>query len=161
MSEEMEQEAMDLCDESMDDDTSGDEGETIEEEGNESDGPKKVYLPGQPLEDGEKLVVDKSAYKMLHQAQTGAPCLSFDIIKDKLGESRENYPLKMYLLAGTQAAAAHVNNLLVMKVSNLAGTEGDSDDESESDEDDEEGSSKLPLMSVASIKHQGCVNRTR
>lgn len=160
----MEQEALDVYDESMDDDTSDDEEETVDsmEAPAADEDQKKVYLPGQPLEDGEKLVVDKSAYKILHQAQTGAPCLSFDIIKDKLGDSRDNYPLTMYLLAGTQAASAHVNNLLVMKVSNLCGTEEDSDEESESDDDDdEEGSSKLPSMSVASIKHQGCVNRTR
>ncbi len=81
----------------------------------------EVYLPGQPLQDGEELVHDSTAYHMYHavrtwyhnvcmyllqlflsQAQTGAPCLSFDIIRDKLGDNRTNYPMTAYLVAGTQ-----------------------------------------------------------
>lgn len=121
----------------------------------------KVYLPEQALEEGEELVVDKSAYRLLHRAQSGAPCLSFDIIPDSLGNSRENYPLSIYIVAGTQAAKAHVNNLLVMKMSNLRGVKQHSED-SESESSDSEGEEEYnPIMSVAPIKHQGCVNRVR
>lgn len=123
----------------------------------------KVYLPGQSLEEGEELTVDKSAYRLLHHAQSGAPCLSFDVIPDDLGNSRESYPLSMYIVAGTQAARSHVNNLLVMKMSNLHGTRlrcgnAESEDSSDSEEDNDE---RKPVMSVAPVKHQGCINRVR
>lgn len=129
---------------------------------------KKVYLPGTNLKDGEELVADDSAYRLLHQASTGAPCLSFDVVKDRFEDSRENYPLSMYLVAGTQAPRTHVNNLLIMKMYNLHGKKFKEDDDklSESDEDDDEDDNdddddKGPKMRVASIKHQGCVNRVR
>lgn len=149
--------------EESDDDGSDDESMDDEDaNGSQEKGASKVYLPGQALEEGEELVVDKSAYKLLHHAQSGAPCLSFDIIPDDLGNSRESYPLNMYILAGTQAAKAHVNNLLVMKMSNLHGIKQHSEDSeresSDSENDDEKHS---PVMSVAPIKHQGCVNRVR
>lgn len=67
------------------------------------------FFSGKPLDADEELVCDESAYVMLHQARTGAPCLSFDIIRDQLGDNRETYPLSSYIVAGTQAAKAHVN----------------------------------------------------
>ncbi|EDV38198.2 uncharacterized protein Dana_GF13839 [Drosophila ananassae] len=127
--------------------------------------PREVYLPGKTLADDEELVCDESAYLMLHQASTGAPCLSFDIIPDELGESRESFPLTAYVVAGTQAAHNHTNNLIVMKLSNLQKTQDDEDeeDELEDDQDDVVDSVELkkPHMSCALIKHQGCVNRVR
>ncbi|KYN31449.1 Glutamate-rich WD repeat-containing protein 1 [Trachymyrmex septentrionalis] len=121
----------------------------------------QVYLPGQALQEGEELTVDKSAYKLLHHAQSGAPCLSFDVIPDDLGNSRESYPLNMYIVAGTQAARTHVNNLLVMKMSNLRGNKHSDDSESESSDSEDEDDESKPVMSVAPIKHQGCINRVR
>lgn len=85
---------------------------TDEEDENDDEtdnGNQEVYLPGKPLEDGEELVCDESAYVMLHQARTGAPCLSFDIIPDQLGANREAFPMSCYIAAGTQASKAHVN----------------------------------------------------
>ncbi|XP_022919811.2 glutamate-rich WD repeat-containing protein 1 [Onthophagus taurus] len=123
-----------------------------------------VYLPGKPLEEGEELVCDESAYIMLHQAQTGAPCLSFDIIEDTLGDQRETYPLTAYIVAGTQAGQTHTNNVIVMKLSNLHSTKQDDDDDDDDDdeeESDDEDGGKNPRMSGALIKHQGCVNRIR
>lgn len=57
----------------------------------------------------EELICDESAYVMLHQAHTGAPCLSFDVIQDNLGENRDSFPMTSYIVSGTQAAKAHVN----------------------------------------------------
>lgn len=57
----------------------------------------------------EELICDESAYVMLHQAHTGAPCLSFDVIQDNLGDIRDTFPMTTYIVAGTQAAKAHVN----------------------------------------------------
>lgn len=79
------------------------------EDDNNPNTKQEVYLPGKPLEDGEELVCDESAYVMLHQARTGAPCLSFDIIADQLGSNRDTFPMSCYVVAGTQAAKAHVN----------------------------------------------------
>ncbi|OXU28832.1 hypothetical protein TSAR_016827 [Trichomalopsis sarcophagae] len=165
MSEEMEP-MEDNQNEEMEDDSeeeSSEEDDSMDEEENEAEDtePKKVFLPGNTMETGEELVVDESAYRILHQAQTGAPCLSFDIIKDALGDSRESYPLTMYLLAGTQAPRAHVNNLLVMKMSNLHGTKVKEDSDEESSDSEDEDNTKSPVMNVASMKHQGCINRVR
>lgn len=131
-----------------------------QEQPEDNDDRPTVYLPGQPLKEGEELVHDPSAYKMLHQAQTGAPCLSFDIILDHLGDKREDFPHSCYLVAGTQAARTHANNIIVMKLSNLHKTiEKDSEDEDEAS-DDEDGAKK-PVMTNVMIKHLGCINRIR
>ncbi|XP_037033072.1 glutamate-rich WD repeat-containing protein 1 [Bradysia coprophila] len=143
-----------------------------EDEGGEENVEKGVYLPGKPLEEDEELICDESAYVMLHQAHTGAPCLSFDVIQDKLGESRESFPMTAYIVAGTQAAKAHVNSVIVMKMSNLHRTskeqnedgeeeEDDSDSDVDDDEDVDSIDKKKPKMECALIKHQGCVNRIR
>lgn len=49
----------------------------------------------------------------------GAPCLSFDIIPDALGERRELYPMTGYIVCGTQAERSHANSVIVMKLSNM------------------------------------------
>lgn len=161
ISKEMEYEQMSEVDEDMEESSSdSNEEDSIasdEVENNKS----KIYLPGKSLEYGEELIVDKTAYRMLHHAQSGAPCLSFDIILDDLGNNREDYPLNIYLVAGTQAAKTHVNNLLVMKMKNLCGIEDNSDDESDDDELHSESDTNIPILSVAPMKHQGCVNRVR
>ena len=95
----------------------------------------------------------------------GAPCLSFDIIKDPLGDNRgEDYPMTMYMVAGTQAERAHVNNVIVIKMSNLTKTKEKSkneDDEEEESEDEEDEEDK-PELEAAMIKHDtGGVNRVR
>ncbi|EFN70760.1 Glutamate-rich WD repeat-containing protein 1 [Camponotus floridanus] len=161
MLEEMEEPMEGVANEDESSENSDDESMQDGDE-NQKETESKVYLPGQALEEGEELAVDKSAYRLLHHAQSGAPCLSFDIIPDDLGNCRESYPLTMYIVAGTQAAKTHINNLLVMKMSNLYGTRQHSEDsESESSDSEDENDEYKPIMNVAPIKHQGCVNRVR
>ncbi|XP_030606390.1 glutamate-rich WD repeat-containing protein 1 [Archocentrus centrarchus] len=142
-----------------------DEGVEMEEEGAEGEEEKKVYVPGiESLKPGEELEMDRSAYRMYHECQTGAPCLSFDILRDGDGDSREQFPLSMLLCAGTQADTALKNRLLVMRMYNLHGTEKDkeegesSDEESDEEEEDEE---KKPQMELAMMPHYGGINRVR
>lgn len=49
-----------------------DEGVEMEEEGADGEGEKKVYVPGmEPLQPGDELEMDRSAYRMYHECQTG------------------------------------------------------------------------------------------
>ncbi|XP_065669420.1 glutamate-rich WD repeat-containing protein 1 isoform X2 [Hydra vulgaris] len=117
---------------------------------------EKIYL-GEPLEDGEELTFDKTAYHMYHAAQTGMPCLSFDVINDKFGENRTQFPMTCYLVSGTQACEGEANQILLMKMSNLTKiTEDDDSEDSYIEESDEQ-----PNLQTYSIKHIGGVNRIR
>lgn len=102
---------MEVTDDVEDDDmdNSGDSSDEDGDNKGEESGKTEVYLPGKPLDADEELVCDESAYVMLHQARTGAPCLSFDIVRDQLGDKRETFPQSCYIVAGTQASKAHVN----------------------------------------------------
>lgn len=115
--------------------------------------------PMMPDMEGE-LEMDESAYEMYHQARTTAPCLSFDIIPDDLGNSRTDYPHTCYAVAGTQAENSSQNSVIVMKLSNLKRTfkEHKEEEEEESDSEDEDDQ---PDLESASINHNGCVNRIR
>jgi ribosome assembly protein RRB1 len=61
-----------------------------EEEEEENDKDLKLYLPGQPLAEGEVLEADPSVYVMLHNLDVRLPFLSFDVLEDKLGDERKN-----------------------------------------------------------------------
>lgn len=82
----------------------------------------QAWLAGaQPLEEGQVLEPDQSAYEMLHRMGVNWPCLSFDVLLDNLGpaEERIKYPHTAYFVAGTQADTAKNNELVVYKASSL------------------------------------------
>ncbi len=49
---------------------------------------RQVYVPGQELQEGEELEVDNSTYEMLHRLNVEWPILSFDFMRDGLGQQR-------------------------------------------------------------------------
>ncbi|XP_071815384.1 glutamate-rich WD repeat-containing protein 1-like [Apostichopus japonicus] len=129
------------------------------------------FVPGKSnVDEDTEMVQDDTAYVMYHQAQTGSPCLSFDIIKDQLGDNRSRFPLTTYIVAGTQADRAHLNSVIVMRMSNLKklkqpGEEADKDDDDDDSDSlidsDEEDEGELPELNTAMISHLGGVNRIR
>ncbi|KAJ3106679.1 ribosome biosynthesis protein rrb1 [Phlyctochytrium planicorne] len=118
----------------------------------------QVYLPGQKLADGEVLVADNSVYEMLHQLQVEWPCLSFDILRDNLGNGRTNFPMTAYVAAGSQAERARDNKVYVMKMSDLHRTKHDDDDEAEDEDEDLDDD---PVLESRTFPHLGSVNRLR
>ncbi|KAA0703105.1 Glutamate-rich WD repeat-containing protein 1 [Triplophysa tibetana] len=142
---------------------SGSDEDTMEEEGPNEGSESKVYIPGlQPLQPGEELEMDHSAYRMYHECQTGSPCLSFDVVHDGEGDGWEQFPLSMVLCAGTQADTALSNRLIVMRMHNLYGTAKEKEaNESSDEESDEEDEDRKPQLELAMVPHYGGINRIR
>jgi ribosome assembly protein RRB1 len=91
-----------------------------------ADGDGEVFLPGQrELEADEILEADDSVYEMRHNLNVGWPCLSFDVLRDNLGENRRRYPATAYIVAGTQADVAKNNEITVYKLGALHRTQKD------------------------------------
>jgi len=125
----------------------------------ETSGVPKTYLP-KDLKAGEELVPDMSAYEMLYHFRARASCLSFDVLKDRLG-ARSGYPVTAYMVSGTQADKGKKNSVVVMKISNLE-KEVDREDEKDSDDDDEEeDEDKKQVFKTRELYHAGGVNRIR
>ena len=113
----------------------------------------EVYLPSKPMDKDQVLMPDLSTYDMLHTMSVQWPFLSFDIIKDQLGDERRNvttpssiisdtkYPQTMYLVGGTQADQPQNNEIQIMKLSQLNKTRksryAEQDEDSDSDSDDD------------------------
>ncbi|KFY61520.1 hypothetical protein V496_04980 [Pseudogymnoascus sp. VKM F-4515 (FW-2607)] len=121
---------------------------------------QQTFIVGRnKLEPGQTLSPDLSTYEMLHALSTPWPCLSFDIIKDNLGDNRTSFPATMYAVAGTQADAKREkeNQIMVMKFSGLSRNERDQDSESDSDGDEDSD----PILESASIPLNTTTNRIR
>ncbi|KAF7456948.1 WD domain, G-beta repeat-containing protein [Cryptosporidium felis] len=149
------------------------EEEFVAEAGNEeTEGDVEIeehyWLPGEGDEDQE-LTYEPRAYKMYHKCLVEWSCLTLDIIPDKLGENRTQFPHTCYVIAGTQANTADNNHILLMKWSRMHKTKRDRDDTDsisslDSDSDDSDSESFLdedPIVNVEAIPHKGTVNRIR
>lgn len=94
------------------------------EESEEPPAPPDVFIPGvHHLGKDEILEPDDSVYIMRHNMSVNWPCLSFDILRDNLGEQRQRYPATAYIVTGTQADVAKNNEVSVYKMSSLQRTQ--------------------------------------
>lgn len=124
------------------------------------DQPKQVWRPNvDKIEAGEELEYDPSAYVMYHSMRTDWPCLSFDILKDNLGDNRQRFPMTMFMVTGSQADRADKNKITILKLSDLHKTQQVADSDSESD--DEDNLDEDPTIEHANIAHKGGINRIR
>ena len=123
---------------------------------------QQTFIPGRDkLAAGESLSPDVSAYEMLHTLSTTWPCLSFDFIRDSLGDVRTRYPMTLYAVAGTQAESrrSQDNELLVMKLSGLSRMDQGREDEDSDEESDEEEAD--PVLETKSLPLPSTTNRIR
>ena len=87
---------------------------------------QKAWVPGlHTLGDDEVLEADESVYIMRHAMRVNWPCLSFDVLRDNLGDERRRFPATAYIAAGTQADNMKKNELLIYKMSSLHRTQKD------------------------------------
>ena len=94
------------------------------EESEEQPQAPEPFIPGvHKLGKDEILEPDDSVYIMRHNMTTNWPCLSFDILRDSLGDQRQRYPATAYIVTGTQAQVAKDNELHVYKMSSLQKTQ--------------------------------------
>merc|ERR1712002_1281135 len=133
---------------------SSDKEEADEKEDESNKDKNEIYLPGKPMDEGEELTFDKSAYLMYHAATTGAPCLSFDIIPDDNLQVQTEFPFNCDIVCGTQSHGKP-NQLLLMKMMNLTKMQ---EDESDSEDSFIEEEDQQPQMYTLSFKHTGDVN---
>ncbi|KIK70770.1 hypothetical protein GYMLUDRAFT_184715 [Collybiopsis luxurians FD-317 M1] len=160
---EEDEDVVDAETESKDDGMDVDEVMPAIEESEEPSAAPDVFIPGRDtLGEGEILEPDESVYIMRHSTGVDWPCLSFDIIRDNLGEERQRFPHTAWIVTGTQADVAKNNELIVYKMSSLHKTQKNSDD-SDSDDDDEEDDAldEDPVIEYRSVPHFGGVNRVR
>ncbi|CAA9959546.1 Glutamate-rich WD repeat containing protein [Pyrenophora teres f. maculata] len=138
-----------------------DEEREAEEREHGMDVDQDTFIPGRhKLSPGETLNPDLSTYEMLHALEAPWPCLSCDIIPDRLGSDRKTYPATVYSVAGTQAARGRDkdNQIMVMKMSSLSRMEKEDDEDDEDDSDDEASD---PILETKSIPLTSCTNRIR
>ncbi|KAL7577716.1 hypothetical protein ACA910_015224 [Epithemia clementina (nom. ined.)] len=129
-------------------------------------------LTGERLKEGQELEMDPTAYKMHHALSADWPSLSFDIIRDDLGDHRTRFPHCLTAVMGSQADRPEQNQLTVLKLSDLARMQveteddilGEEYDKDKDDDDLDESDDEIDLDPVAehySMAHHGGVNRVR
>ena len=100
--------------------------DTVEEEDPSQQARRQAYIPGvHTLGKDEILEPDDSVYIMRHSMNANWSCLSFDVLRDDLGDGRQRYPATAYIVAGTQADTAKNNEVVVCKLSSLHRTQKD------------------------------------
>jgi ribosome assembly protein RRB1 len=124
----------------------------------------------------QALEMDPSAYKMYHTLTPDWPCLSFDLLRDDLGESRKRFPHSLIAAIGTQASHADKNQLTLLKLSDMSklpqtnnddeedilGDDYDNNNDSEDEDSDEEENVDLdPILEHYHLPHYGGINRLR
>ncbi|KAH3680768.1 hypothetical protein WICMUC_000119 [Wickerhamomyces mucosus] len=148
-----------------DDDNIPDAQEIIKkDEERENDKNSTLYLPhkSRPLGPDEVLEADPSVYEMLHNVNLTWPCLTLDILPDQLGDERRSFPASLYVATATQAQRKKENELLVLKLSQLAKTlVKDEENEDDDDEDNEDGFEGDPIMESETVPLRDTTNRLR
>lgn len=168
-----------------DDDMEGEEeAEIIKDDEKLSNNKVQSWTPfgGHRLSENEVLEIDESAYTMHHALTPEWPSLSFQFVKDSLGDSRTRFPHSLITAVGTQADEdqADKNKLTIMKLDHLTRTfkKGKSkgsddleddmakawdepDNENDNEDEDEEDFDGEPILEHLSFNHYGGVNRVR
>ncbi|KAK5260247.1 Ribosome assembly protein rrb1 [Exophiala xenobiotica] len=124
----------------------------------------QTFIPGRSiLQPGMTLSPDPSTYEMLHTMSTAWPCLSFDIVRDNLGDQRKQYPRTVYAVAGTQAESSRAkeNELYILRLSSLSKMDRGNTSDSDSDDDDDDEGSSDPILESRSIPLPSTTNRIR
>lgn len=146
----------------------GENGEPDPEDGDEDNAMEAqvteqtqgVFLPNRstPLGVNEVMEPDYSTYNMLHSINVKWPCLSFDILPDKLGEERVSYPQTMFVVTGTQAKKPKDNEISILKFSQLSKTLVKDEEDDESDDDLYDAD---PILESKNIPVTSTTNRIR
>eukprot|EP00538_Stauroneis_constricta_P002199 CAMPEP_0119572882 /NCGR_PEP_ID=MMETSP1352-20130426/44846_1 /TAXON_ID=265584 /ORGANISM="Stauroneis constricta, Strain CCMP1120" /LENGTH=500 /DNA_ID=CAMNT_0007622569 /DNA_START=18 /DNA_END=1516 /DNA_ORIENTATION=+ len=155
---EMEEEAVD--------DGADDDDEVVEDTATEY---IQSWHPLMGSKEGEEqeLEMDPNAYKMYHSLTPDWPSLSFDFIKDQLGESRQRFPHTLQAVIGSQADLPENNQLTVLQLSDLSkiskddNESDDDDDDSDDDDSDDDDEDLDPILEHYHLRHYGGVNRIR
>lgn len=153
----------DFEEEELIDNEEDDDGEGMDEdqeEGDKAEAPRVWRAGIDEIPEGEELEYDPSAYVCYHSLRTEWPCLSFDVVRDNLGDSRHRFPLTLYLMAGSQADRPDKNKITLIKLSDVGKTQK-SPDSDDSDDDDDDDDDDDPTLEHIDVSHPGGVNRLR
>ncbi|KAL7408958.1 WD40-repeat-containing domain protein [Mrakia frigida] len=134
--------------------------QAVEDEDPVEAAPEPYLRTSRPLEKDEILEPDQSVYMMLHRMNVQWPCLSFDVLRDSLGDERRKFPHTAYVVTGTQADNSANNEVLVMKMGGMHRTQHD-DDESDAESEGSDDVDDDAFLEYRSIPHVGTVNRIR